>query len=129
VARLAAVLLLTDGMPNIVPPRGHIPMLRRYRDQNGIPCNISTFGFGYNLDSALLNEIAIEGNGAYSFIPDSGFVGTAFIHAISNLLCTMAKNVQLTLCPRGGARLSTTGGIFGASSSSSSSSSAAEILK
>lgn len=31
----AAVLLLTDGEPNIEPPRGHIPMLQRYKDTNG----------------------------------------------------------------------------------------------
>ena len=33
-SRLSAVLLLTDGQPNICPPRGHLPMLKRYKDQN-----------------------------------------------------------------------------------------------
>mmetsp|Transcript_26143 Transcript_26143/g.38717 ORF Transcript_26143/g.38717 Transcript_26143/m.38717 type:complete len:306 (-) Transcript_26143:915-1832(-) len=51
VRRNSTILLLTDGVPNIEPPRGHIPMLRRYKDKyNGLfPCTISTFGFGYNL--------------------------------------------------------------------------------
>jgi Mg-chelatase subunit ChlD len=48
----SAVLLLTDGEPNIEPPRGHIPMLKRYKDSHGgqYPGIISTFGFGYTMD-------------------------------------------------------------------------------
>ena len=29
-----------------------------------------------------------------SFIPDSGFVGTAFVHSVSNMLVTMARHVE-----------------------------------
>jgi hypothetical protein len=29
-----ALLLLTDGQPNITPPRGHIAELRNYMDQH-----------------------------------------------------------------------------------------------
>jgi Mg-chelatase subunit ChlD len=29
--RMKAVLLLTDGQPNISPPRGHVPMLQQYK--------------------------------------------------------------------------------------------------
>ena len=32
--RNAGVFLLTDGQPNIEPPRGHIPMLQKYQDEN-----------------------------------------------------------------------------------------------
>ena len=46
------VILLTDGQPNVVPPRGHVGMLQKYKDQHGeLPASIDTFGFGYNLDS------------------------------------------------------------------------------
>jgi hypothetical protein len=38
---------------------------------------MNTFGFGYSLDSALLNDISHEGNGTYAFIPDSSLVGMA----------------------------------------------------
>ena len=101
--RLSAVLLLTDGQPNIIPPRGHLPMLKRYKDQNlRLSATISTFGFGYRLDSELLRELAAEGDGMYAFIPDSGFVGTAFVNAASNLLVTMGKNAEIALEPAPG---------------------------
>ena len=97
-SRLSSVLLLTDGQPNVIPPRGHIPMLQRYKDKHQeLQCTINTFGFGYNLDSALLRDLALEGDGSYSFIPDSGMVGTIFVHTLANLLSTAARNAQLTL--------------------------------
>eukprot|EP01043_Picozoa_sp_COSAG02_P085279 COSAG02_NODE_22954_length_734_cov_1.376378_2_plen_160_part_01 len=100
------MLLLTDGQPNICPPRGHLPMLKRYKDQNmRLSATISTFGFGYRLDSELLREIAAEGDGMYAFIPDSGFVGTAFVNAASNLLVTMGKNAELMFEPAPGVTL------------------------
>ena len=93
----SAVFLLTDGQPNIVPPRGHLPMLQKYKDEHGLPGIINTFGFGYSLDSKLLNELSVAGNGAYAFIPDGSFVGTIFVNALSNLLSTAACNVSLSV--------------------------------
>jgi Mg-chelatase subunit ChlD len=111
--RLSAVLLLTDGQPNICPPRGHLPMLKRYKDQNlRLSATISTFGFGYRLDSELLREISAEGDGMYAFIPDSGFVGTAFVNAASNLLVTMGKNAEIALEPAPGVKV-VSGGVPG----------------
>lgn len=103
-ARNACCMLLTDGQPSIEPPRGHLPMLKRYRDSNGgkYPGTINTFGFGYSLDSKLLADVAIEGGGMYSFIPDAGFVGTAFVHALANTLATVARDVTLKLEPEDG---------------------------
>ena len=104
--RLSSVLLLTAGQPNICPPRGHLPMLRRYKDQNlRLSATISTFGFGYRLDSELLRDIASEGDGMYAFIPNSDFVGTAFVNAASNLLVTMGRNAGLMLEPADGVTL------------------------
>merc|ERR1740138_973778 len=82
-------------------------MLRRLRDKAGgkLPCTVSTFGFGYDLDSELLHELAVIGSGTYAFIPDAGFVGTVFVNAMANLLVTVATNVRLTLEPCGGASL------------------------
>mmetsp|Transcript_2219 Transcript_2219/g.3609 ORF Transcript_2219/g.3609 Transcript_2219/m.3609 type:complete len:710 (+) Transcript_2219:57-2186(+) len=89
----SAVLLFTDGMPNIIPPKGHQAMLEKYIDTNQeLPCVINTYGFGYSLDTPLLNDLAIKGNGTFAFIPDSSFVGTIFVNSISNLCCNMAKN-------------------------------------
>lgn len=102
----AAVILLTDGEPNIIPPRGNIAMLKRYASTNGnkYPGIISTFGFGYSLDSALLSQVAQLGNGMYSFIPDTGFVGTAFVNALSNTLVTTAIDARLILDPYPGVK-------------------------
>lgn len=80
--RNSAIFLLTDGSPNVIPEKGHIPSMKDYKDSHdGVyPATISTFGFGYSLQSDLLNEIALEGGGSYAFIPDSGFVGTIFVN-------------------------------------------------
>lgn len=95
--RHQAILLLTDGCPNIVPPRGHLPTMRRYLDKFPLDCCVHTFGFGYSLDSLLLAQLAEEGNGQYAFIPDSGLVGTVFVNALSNILSTQAKNVKVQI--------------------------------
>jgi len=94
---LKSISLLTDGMPNIIPPRGHIPMLQKYRDQYSSIPNINTFGFGYSLDSSLLNSLSHESNGSYSFIPDSSFVGTIFVNSIANLLATCSSNTIIDI--------------------------------
>lgn len=95
----SAIFLLTDGVPSEIPPRGHIPMMQRYRDSNGgrYPAIINTFGFGYALDSDLLSDMAIEGGGMYAFIPDSGFVGTAFVNALGNHLSSYGKQCVLSV--------------------------------
>jgi Mg-chelatase subunit ChlD len=96
--RASAIILLTDGLPNISPPRGELAMLKRYiSGRKQLATTINTFGFGYSIDTSLLHGIAIEGHGMYSFIPDASFVGTAFVNCISNLLVTMGRNVELTL--------------------------------
>ncbi|KIO22248.1 hypothetical protein M407DRAFT_28196, partial [Tulasnella calospora MUT 4182] len=82
--RLSSIFLLTDGLPNVEPPRGHIPMLKLYLEsqpKDKTKFTINTFGFGYSLDSKLLNDIAKIGNGHFGFIADSGMVGTNFVHA------------------------------------------------
>lgn len=87
----SSVMLLTDGLPTHEPPRGHLPMLERWIDRNGLNCSVSTFGFGYSLQSALLSRIANLCDGQFYFIPDSLLVGTVFVHFISNLLTMYAR--------------------------------------
>jgi hypothetical protein len=98
-----ALLLLTDGEPS---DKDHLQHLRSYCETNGgkYPGMISTFGFGYSLNSALLLDLAMEGGGMYAFIPDAGFVGTAFVNALSNILVTVACEASLVLEPSEGAR-------------------------
>lgn len=98
--RLPAVFILTDGMPNVEPPRGHIPMFRSFLDSwpsDSPKPMVSTFGFGYQLNSRLLDEIADLGQGMYGFIPDSGMVGTVFVHAVANLMTTWATECVLDI--------------------------------
>merc|ERR1719464_1020463 len=88
------VMLLTDGESR--EREAIIPNLQRYKQAHeGLPGTISTFGFGYNLDSKLLVEVAEQGTGSYSFIPDAGFVGTAFVNMLSQLLSTVAHDAYL----------------------------------
>lgn len=94
----SSLLLLTDGQPNIEPPRGHIPAFKKFIKENrGLPCVVNTFGFGYSLDSDLLVQLAKVGGGTFSFIPDGSFVGTIFINAISSILSNCASNITLGL--------------------------------
>ena len=55
------------------------------------------YGFGYSLDSVLLNELTIKGCDSYFFIPDISFVGTIFVNAASNLCANVARNVESPL--------------------------------
>ena len=96
VKSIAALFLLTDGCPNIEPSGGHLHALERLKQETKFTCAVNTFGFGYKLNSKLLEDISILGNsGSYAFIPDGSFVGTIFVNAISTLLTTAATNVQV----------------------------------
>ena len=92
------IILLTDGIPNVDPPRGHEAMLEKYFRDEHFRCMISTYGFGYNLDSGLLMNISnISGGDGYSFIPDASILGSVFINGISNLLTTSLYNPKLRI--------------------------------
>ena len=77
--------------------------LAQYRDAGHLKCSLNTFGFGYNIESKLLSELATDGGGAYGFIPDCSFVGTVFINALANQLSTLAGAMTVTLEPLNGA--------------------------
>lgn len=94
VGRHIVALMMTDGYPNIDPPRGIIPTLSSMQMTN--PWTLHTFGFGYNLDSVLLENIAKWGNGLFGFIPDCSMVGTVFINFLAHMLSVVVPNVELT---------------------------------
>ncbi|KAJ3339445.1 hypothetical protein HDU93_008260 [Gonapodya sp. JEL0774] len=105
-----SIFLLTDGQPNVEPPRGTLGMIQRLKDQeNGLPVDqVTTFGFGYSLDSALLHSIAVQCGtpGMYGFIPDSGMVGTAFVNSVSAVVSKVplrSLKVKLDLLDASGA--------------------------
>jgi hypothetical protein len=92
------ILLLTDGEPTTNPPKGIVETLRgtlqTIESQN---FTINAFGFGYNLDSLLLDQIARLGNGSFGFIPDCSMVGTIFINFLANTLATRLHNARLVV--------------------------------
>lgn len=90
------IFLLTDGQPNYRPPRGEVTMLKNAMDG----CDnivVNTYGFGYNLDSKLLVELARSTQGSYSFIPDIGTLGTVFVHAMANLGTAVDRSITLNI--------------------------------
>lgn len=102
----ANVFVFTDGLPNMNPPAGYVETLKQYKDQhNGFGCSLSTFGFGYQLDSELLTTYATIGNGDFSFIPDSSFSITTFVHKVCNVLNHYATDCILSLETMHGSRL------------------------
>mmetsp|Transcript_87123 Transcript_87123/g.154188 ORF Transcript_87123/g.154188 Transcript_87123/m.154188 type:complete len:538 (+) Transcript_87123:91-1704(+) len=102
--RFAHIMLLTDGVSTNA--NTIVPNLEAFRAKHEcLPCTITTFGFGYGIDSRLLQEIAELGDGSYCFIPDAGFVGTCFVNTMSNLLVAAAREVFLQLEPEDGASI------------------------
>lgn len=109
--RFSHVMLLTDG--ESCNKEMIVPSLDQYmQSKEGFPGTINTFGFGYNLDSTLLTNLAFKGSGSYSFIPDAGFVGTAFVNTLSNLLVTYAVQAELILEAEGENSLESVGGVY-----------------
>ena len=100
------LILFTDGEPNINPPRGIVPTLEKYIKEHPLNSTIHSFGFGYSLDSALLKDIAMNGSGAYSYIPDCSMVGTTFVNMMSNILCTAVRRAELVISSMNGAKIS-----------------------
>jgi uncharacterized protein YegL len=86
----SAIFVFTDGVPTQVPAEGHPQALKNYMARHDVHTSLSCFGFGYSMDSPLLDELSALGGGVYSFIPDVGMVGTVFVHAAANLLSCMS---------------------------------------
>mmetsp|Transcript_2618 Transcript_2618/g.4803 ORF Transcript_2618/g.4803 Transcript_2618/m.4803 type:complete len:639 (-) Transcript_2618:83-1999(-) len=103
--RQKAIMLLTDGRPGSRPPKGEVGEMKAYKEAHpDFSFQLNTFGFGYNLDSRLLLEMATEGTGTFAFIPDAIIVGTAFVNSVCNSLSTQTQNATLHLMAQGGAQ-------------------------
>jgi Mg-chelatase subunit ChlD len=94
-SRNSAILILTDGVPNISPARGEVDTLKKLRIKKNFTAPIYTFGFGYNLQRELLYDIAKYANGANGHIPDGGMIATVFCNFTGTILSTVAMNLQL----------------------------------
>jgi len=95
--RFAHMVVLIDGeaqdKDDVVP---NLKLLSQ-GCEGKLPCTISTFGIGYEIDSTLLTEIADLCEGTYAFIPDASFVGTVFANVTANLLVTVARSASLSV--------------------------------
>ena len=82
-AKCASVDLLTDGLPNVDPPNpyGFVPSLKDYFRANAFRPLINCLGFGSNIQQEVLDELAREGGGLFSFIPSPDMVATNFVNA------------------------------------------------
>jgi Mg-chelatase subunit ChlD len=57
-SRNPAIMMFTDGVPNRSPPEGEVKAISNILETKKMACPIHTFGFGYNLDSNKLYDIA-----------------------------------------------------------------------
>jgi len=91
-----SLLLLTDGEPTDIPPNGIVYSLKQalleFPDRN---FSINSFGFGYSLDSMLLYDISIAGDGFFGYIPDCTMVGTIFVNFLANTLSNAVKKLEI----------------------------------
>lgn len=95
VGRNVVGALLTDGVSNVDPPRG---IVNTYKDlKKPAMFSLSTFGFGYKLDSNMLSELATAGGGSFGFIPDYSMVATVFINWASTVLATAATSQKVLI--------------------------------
>ena len=96
--RLKSIFVLTDGVPNVEPPRGHEGMLDKYFKTHDMKCMINCYGFGYSLKSDILSNISnMSGGDGFSYIPDASLLGNVFIHGISNFFTTAVTNPVLKI--------------------------------
>ncbi|KAJ9615023.1 hypothetical protein H2200_001097 [Cladophialophora chaetospira] len=116
VDNVQGLYILTDGMPNhMCPKQGYVkkltPLLEDAAIKRAPIPTIHTFGFGYHIESNLMHSIAEVGKGNYSFIPDAGMIGTAFVHSVANLYTTMGTSASVEIELPKGRNLAATGGM------------------
>ena len=78
-----SILFFSDGQPTI----GQIDIdkaFRNYLNNNTIKASIYTFGISNSVNSCLLNNISILGNGQFHFISDSAMIFTVIVNFMSN---------------------------------------------
>ena len=99
-SRNSAILMLTDGIPNVSPAQGEVETLKKLRKTKNFTCPIYTFGFGYNLQPTLLYNLAKYSNGGNAHIPDGNMIATVFCNFISTILTSVVMNLQLHIIPK-----------------------------
>ena len=80
-------------------------MFKQFKDEHGHVGTLSTFCFGYNLNSKLMSDIAQEGGGEIYFLPEANFVITTFANYIANVRSTAGIGASVTIEPLKGASI------------------------
>ena len=94
-SRNSAILMLTDGQPNVSPARGELETLKILRYKKNLYIPLYNFGFGYYLQRNLLYDMSKFGGGGNGHIPDGSMIATVFCNFISTILCTVFMDIQL----------------------------------
>ncbi|MCI0714467.1 MAG: VWA domain-containing protein [Chloroflexi bacterium] len=90
------VLLLSDGLANegITDPQRLASMARQKRNES---ITTSTMGVGMGFNEDLMNQMAVEGGGAFYFIDDPDQAPTIFAEELRGLLTVVAQNLTITV--------------------------------
>lgn len=103
------VVVLSDGEPNTHPPEGELKAMEKYLKEHPLTCNLSMFGYGYNLNTKLLTSITELGGGCYGFIPDCSMVGTIFVNYLSHCLASFTSLMAIEAKVKSGKLVSLNG--------------------
>ena len=93
-----SIMVFTDGLDVNKPPRGNMYELDGFIRDNSEWCNtitMNTIGFGSELDSKELFEIAEKLNGTFSHIPESSTAATIMINRLATDLTTYGNNIRV----------------------------------
>ncbi len=88
------VVLLTDGEPSD-PVDMILRNLASAMKSLHPNITINAFGFGYDLNTNLLDMICTIGKGVFGYIPDISMVGTGFINFCAHILSTVLINYEM----------------------------------
>ena len=103
---LKNLIVLTDGVPNRHPPEGYIEAFQSYKNLNpNLKVQLTMVGFGGKLDSELLQEIAIQGDGAFLFVPDASGVAPIFVNIVAIAMLTWIHKPKIHFKPINGSEI------------------------
>jgi hypothetical protein len=98
-ARSRSILVFTDGIDITKPLRGNIYELSKWIDANqeaSARFSMHTVGFGAELDSKELHQMAGMLGGRFSHIPEATTAGTILVNFMATELSTFGTNLRVT---------------------------------
>lgn len=102
-AKVASVLLLTDGLANvgISNREGIMEEMRKVLDpkpgHTPFEGTVYTFGFGSDHDARLLESVSTQGGGVYYYIDSKEKIPESFADCLGGLLSVVGQNISLKL--------------------------------